>query len=220
MTFEQLMALLVFLGGGGTAFFTWLTRSYFPHRARLQELELSQAADLEKAKLEEASRQREHERELARRTAEEQERQREHERQLAKARAEAEASGEGNIWQQMVNLQTKLMNQNEEFSTFIIHLATDRANSTDRNARDDMKLIAEKWTANAHELREVRTSLSIIVQEAATRERDREALKKIPGYMLDLIGRQETFYVQVQELLSKGEYKLNGKLGESGNDQT
>lgn len=202
MTFEQLMALLVFLGGGGTAFFTWLTRSYFPHRAKLQEMQLAEAAGLEKAKLEEANRQREHEREMARRTAEEQERQRDHERQLAKARAEAEVSGEGNIWQQMVSLQTKLMGQNEEFSTFIINLATERADSTDRNAREDMRLITEKWTANTHELREVRTSLYILVQEASTRERDRESLKKMPSYILDLISRQEVFYTHIQEALN------------------
>lgn len=208
MTFEQLMALLVFLGGGATAFFTWLTKSYFPQRAKLQEMQLTQVAEQEKAKLEEAARQREHEREMARRAAEEQERQREHERGLAKARAEAETSGEGNIWQQMVNLQTKLMGQNEQFSDFIIHLATDRADATDKNAREDMRAIAEKWTANSYELREVRTSLSILVQEAATRERDREGLKKLPGYILDLIARQEVFYNQVQELLNGRHYQL------------
>ena len=177
MTFEQqLTAILAFLtmilGGIGT----WISRSYFPHRQKLQEAEAAEAA-----------------------------RQREHERELARTKAQAEISGESNIWQQMVNLQTKLMNQNEEFSTFIIHLATERADSTDRNAREDMRLIAEKWTANTYELREVRTSLHILVQEAAARERDREALKKLPGYILDLISRQEVFYAQIQEILANGQ---------------
>lgn len=192
MTFEQLLALLTFLGGGGTAFFAWLTKSYFPHRQKLQEAESAEAA-----------------------------KQREHEREMARAKAQAEISGESNIWQQMVNLQTKLMNQNEEFSTFIIHLATERADSTDRNAREDMRLIAERWTANSYELREVRTSLSILVQEAATRERDREALKKIPGYILDLISRQEVFYAQIQELLNGNSRQLSNQPGNeaSGNGE-
>jgi acyl carrier protein phosphodiesterase len=186
MTFEQLAAILAFLttilGGVGT----WLSRSYFPHKQRLQEAESAEAA-----------------------------KHRDHEREMAKAKALAEMSGESNIWQQMVNLQTKLMNQNEEFSSFIIHLATERADSTDRNARDDMRQIAERWTANSHELREVRTSLSILVQEAATRERDRESLKKLPAYILDLIARQEVFYAQVQEFLN-GNHKQVSKA--AGND--
>lgn len=146
----------------------------------------------------EAERTRTHEMEMAKRAADEQEAQRQHERELAKIKTQADLSEDVNIWQQMVGLQTKLMGQGEQFSDFIIQLATDRSNATDKNSRDDLKLIVENWATNTHELKEVRGSLAQLIEQTKW---DREDLKKMSASLLEFIAKQDLFYIQAQEFL-------------------
>lgn len=191
--FQEIITLLTLIGAGLTGFGAWVSKSYLPYQQRLQE-----------ARIDEAARQREHEQKQADQNAEEQRKQREFERELTRAKAVNETSGENNIWQQMVNLQTKLMLQNEEFSSFIISLATERADKSDMLVREDMKDTIQKWMQTTHELREIRASLSVLVQEAARREEERRFLQELPSLILQMINRQEMFYDSVKNILQGG----------------
>lgn len=184
-------------GTSGILFAIWKFYStiYYPNKQAV--IAASQA---------EAERTRTHEREMAKRLADEQEVQRAHERELAKIKTQADLSEDVNIWQQMVGLQTKLMGQGEQFSDFIIQLATERSNTTDKNARDDLKLIIENWATATHELKEVRESLAQLIEQTKW---DRDDLKKMSASLLEFIAKQELFYAQAQAFLGSRDATLS-----------
>lgn len=184
------------LGSGGLLFTIWKFYSSVIYVNQQKVMESRRA---------EAERTRNHEMELAKRAADEQEAQRQHERELTKIKTQADLSEDVNIWQQMVGLQTKLMGQGEQFSDFIIQLATDRSNTTDQNSRDDLKLIIENWATNTHELKEVRDSLGHLIEQTKW---DRDDLKKMSANLLEFIAKQEAFYTQAQEFLTQSKKEI------------
>lgn len=184
-----LYILTALFGTGGILFTIWKFYSNVIYANQQAAMESRRA---------EAERTRTHEMEMAKRAADEQEAQRQHERELAKIKTQADLSEDVNIWQQMVGLQTKLMGQGEQFSDFIIQLATDRSNTTDKNARDDLKLIVENWAATTHELKEVREALAQLIEQTKW---DRADLKTMSTSLLEFIAKQDLFYAQAQTFL-------------------
>lgn len=176
-------------GSGGLLFTIWKFYSNVIYANQQKAMESRRA---------EAERTRIHEMDMQKRVADEQEAQRVHERELAKLKSQADLSEDVNIWQQMVGLQTKLMGQGEQFSNFIIDLATERSNTTDKNARDDLKLIIESWATTTHELKEVRLAQAQLIEQTKW---DRADLEKMSATLLEFIAKQETFYTQAQEFL-------------------
>lgn len=185
-------------GSGGLLFTIWKFYSNVIYANQQKAMESRRA---------EAERTRIHEMDMQKQVADQQEAQRVHERELAKLKSQADLSEDVNIWQQMVGLQTKLMGQGEQFSDFIIQLATDRSNATDKNARDDLKLIVENWATTTHELKEVRESLAQLIEQTKW---DRDDLKKVSANLLEFIAKQETFYIQAQEFLGAKGATLSG----------
>jgi signal transduction histidine kinase len=127
--------------------------------------------------------------------------QREHDRQQAEARAAAEQSEEVALWSQMVQLQTRVLDQNSLLLDFLITLATERSDTYSKETQEKFTAVTGKMAAIQHEIRELRTSISILVHDAANNERDREALKKVPAYLLEIQSRQQEFFREVRHLI-------------------
>lgn len=216
-----ILYLLGVLITGGTGVWVYLKTTYWPHKMALEKLKLENELALQQKKEEAAEKQRQHEWEMAKREQDEKDRQREHERLLAVERAKSEAEEGGNLWKQVVEMQTTLMKRDEDKTEFIIGLATDRIDRSEERAREGAKeiaqanrdsaiAIAESYKAVAHQLVEMRTSLSVLVQDAVSREQERQALRKIPQALLDLLlqqavyhDKQEVFRQEIQAFLEE-----------------
>lgn len=180
MPTEQLVLLITFLTATLGAIGAWLSKSYFPHRQKMQEAELAEQAKT-----------REHERKVKQQEADEQARQREHDREQITTKANAELQEESDLLKQMALFQSNLMDRNNQFAEFIIFLGTSRADLTDKNASDEVKAALEKWVEATHQLREIRESLALLVK-------GREGLEKLPDILLEFITRQEIFFTQIR----------------------
>lgn len=190
------------------AVWVYLKTTYWPHKLKLEELRVQAELELQRRKAEEQEKQRQHEWEMAKRAADEQEHQRQHEREVALQRAKSEAEEGGNLWKQVVEMQTTLMKRDEDKTEFIIELATDRLDRAEERNREGAKEIAqaqvlaaekvaEAYKAIAHQMVEMRTSLSVLVQDAVSREQERQALRKIPQNLLELLLQQQVFQDKV-----------------------
>lgn len=173
LTFEQVVTLLTIVGGGIGVLLTY-AKAVAPALLKLKEKQA-----------EENARQREHEREEAAK-------QRQHEREMREARAAAEQSEEVARWNQAVQLQNSLMEQAKLLLDFLINLATERLDKSDSLVKNAQ-----------YELRELRTSVSVLVAEASRQEDYRQQLRAIPDHLLEFQRQQTEMYGRLVDYLGK-----------------
>lgn len=224
MTPEYIIGLLIAASG---AIWVYLKTTYFPHRQELEKIKLSHQLELEKKREEAAEKQRQHEQLLAEKKAEEDKAQREFDREMVKMRTQSEASEEGNTWQQMVQLQSEVMNQNKDFAEFIIGLATERYDQQHQESRQNLREVTElmkqdlskfdnkwseivkdntsKWALAQGEYRNLHTQLSILVNETVRREEDREIVKRVPELIAQLLIEQANYQERLLKLTKRGQ---------------
>ena len=148
-------------------------------------------------------RQRDHERQMAERKAEEQQRDLEFQRQQTEAESAAKRSDDLALWDSMVRLQSEVMKQNGLLLEFVIDLATNQFNRLSDEYRVSLKEIAENYGKGQHELRELRTAISVLVNDASMREQDRESIRKIPGYLVDILNHQGEFISKITAFIDE-----------------
>lgn len=180
LTFEQFLTLASLIGGGIGVLLTY-AKAVAPAILKLREKQA-----------EEQAKQRQHARDMQRAQEAEAAKQREHEREMREAKAAAEQSEEVARWNQAVQLQNSLMEQAKLLLDFLINLSTERMDKSD----DLVKNVQ-------YELRELRTSISILVNEAGRQEDYRRHLNDIPDYLLKFQSQQLDLYNRFVEYLER-----------------